>query len=297
MQTTRFDFDAIGTHWQIDIIDNIHPQMRSTLLEKIISLIEAFDKTYSRFRSDSLITTMSKKKGSYRLPDNAFSLMTLYKELYELTDHAFTPLIGQVLVDAGYDASYSLQPGVLQRPPDWDNVMEYSHPTLVIKQPVLLDIGAGGKGYLIDLVSSLLQTNQIYNFCVEAGGDMVYQTSSQKKLRVGLEHPDDPSQVIDVATILNQSICGSAGNRRKWGKFHHIINPHTLTSPQHLKATWVVAKTGLLADALSTCLFFVAPEKLKRFDFSYAIIYQDNSLAMSRSFPAKMFTVPSIEGK
>ena len=108
MQTTSLQFEAIGTHWQIDIPYDIDPQKREFLLEKITALIEDFDKTYSRFRPDSLITKMATKRGKYLLPKNAEKMFTFYKDLYELTDYSFTPLIGQVLVDAGYDAAYSL---------------------------------------------------------------------------------------------------------------------------------------------------------------------------------------------
>jgi thiamine biosynthesis lipoprotein len=292
MQTTSFTFEAIGTHWQIDIPQDTDSTNRTIILNEIIAVVENFDKTYSRFRADSLVTQMSQKKGLYLLPDNAKSLFKLYHELYQLTDHAFTPLIGQVLADAGYDATYSLKPKKLHKPPDWDEIIEYTHPNLLIKHTALLDFGAAGKGYLIDLVVNVLKKYKLDYFCVDAGGDMFYQTNGNEKLRVGLEHPDNPTQVIGVADIYNQSICASAGNRRRWGEFHHIMDPQSLASPHTIKATWVIAETGLLADGMATCLFFVQPKKLlKRYRFSYALIYEDDSLELSKDFPAKMFTV------
>ena len=78
-----------------------------------------------------------------------------------------------------------------------------------------MDFGAAGKGYLIDLVAKVLQKHKLDYFCVDAGGDMFYHNIGNEKLRVGLEHPDNPKQVIGVANIYNQSICASAGNRRR----------------------------------------------------------------------------------
>ncbi len=294
MLTTSFNFEAIGTHWQIDIPQSTDSAKRSLVLEEIIAVIDDFDATYSRFRSDSIVTQMSHKKGSYLLPDNAKTLFKLYKELYELTDHAFTPLIGQVLVEAGYDATYSLIPKKLHSPYYWEEAMDYEYPNLLMKNPSLLDFGAAGKGYLIDLVVEVLKKHKFEYFCVDAGGDIFYQNTQNEKLPVGLEHPDNPSQVIGVATIYNQSICASAGNRRRWREFHHIINPHTLSSPRSIKATWVIAKTGLLADAIATCLFFVPAKKLlKKYHFSYAIVNEDNSQEFSKDFPAELFTPDS----
>ena len=54
---------------------------------------------------------MARAAGQYHLPDDAKPMFDLYYKLYAATDGKCTPLIGQVLVDAGYDANYSLQVG------------------------------------------------------------------------------------------------------------------------------------------------------------------------------------------
>jgi len=252
--------------------------------------IEAFDKHYSRFRPDSLISEMAQRPGTYKLPADAKPLLDLYAHMYGLTDGAMTPLIGQLLTDAGYDAFYSLEPGPLRPVPAWDDVLEYKFPNLTLKKPALLDVGAAGKGYLVDIIAELIAGRGIKSFCIDAGGDIVQRDAGSRPLRVGLEHPGVTGHVIGVATITNQSLCGSAGNRRAWGAFNHIMDPHSRTSPKHIKALWVIADTALLADALATCLFFVSPAKLARYTFEYAIVYQDYSLGRSPGFPATFFT-------
>jgi len=290
MQVTSYTFEAIGTHWQIDIPIETAPQTRTFLTNEIMSVINQFDKTYSRFRADSLVMSMAQQAGTYQLPQNALPLLTLYETLYQLTEGAFTPLIGQVLADAGYDEIYSLKPKKLTRPPAWKDILTYTHPVITLQKPALLDIGGAGKGYLIDLVGDVLKKNAIPFFCVDAGGDILYYTNNHEKLRVGLEHPANASQVIGIVEIFNQSICASAGNRRRWGKFHHIIDPRTLLSPQNILGTWVIAETGLLADALATCLFFVSPKTLlKKFAFSYVVVYQDYTYDVSKDFPGELF--------
>jgi thiamine biosynthesis lipoprotein len=285
----RFRFPAIGTHWNVDIYEPLANQ--AEVLGTIKRRIATFDKHYSRFRDDSLVADMARTAGKYRLPPDAKPLFDLYCELYELSDGAVTPLIGQTLSDAGYDATYSLQPGTLRHPPAWDEALDYHFPTLVVKQPVLLDVGAAGKGYLVDIVGDVLQHYGVHTFCVDAGGDMLFRTVEAPALDVGLEHPGDARQVIGVAHLRNQSICGSAGNRRTWANFTHIIDPHTLMSPQHIRAVWVVADTTLLADMLTTALFFLPATNLQgRYTFEYALVRQDYSLERSAHFPASFFT-------
>ena len=284
----RYEFQAIGTHWKIDmrgtipLLQNIEP--------KIMARIELFDNVYSRFRADSLVTKMSQTAGEYVLPDDAQVLLEFYYELYCVTKGGVTPLIGQALVDAGYDADYRLTPRDIAAVPSWEEAMIYSFPRLTVAQPVLLDFGAAGKGYLVDLVAGLIQECGITDYTVNAGGDIYHYSKLAKTIRIGLEHPENADQVIGVIELHNESICGSAGNRRAWDKYTHHISPFTLSSPTLVRATWVTAKSALVADGLSTSLFFVEPEVLEsNYTFEYLMVYEDYSFKKSKNFTGDLF--------
>lgn len=240
-----------------------------------------------------MVATMAGKAGTYGLPSDAKKLFDTYKVFYDLTDGAMTPLAGQLLADAGYDSNYSFKPGALRSLPSWDEVLDYDFPVLKLAQPVKLDFGAAGKGYLVDIICELIKKSGVNAYCVDAGGDISYHNPSGQPMNIGLEHPEQPGQVIGVASIINQSICGSAGNRRAWEGFNHIIDPRNLKSPKHIKALWVSCKSTLLADALTTALYFVPAERLlKRYNFEYAILFEDFSLRHTPGFPATIFSQP-----
>ncbi len=287
MYPHSISFDAIGTHWKIDALEALSGEVERAIHERI----EKFDQAYSRFRSDSLVTKMADEGGTFTLPADAGPLFGLYETLYRTTQGAFTPLIGNVLSDAGYDASYSLAPKSIRPIEMWDDAITYSFPEITIKKGTLLDFGAGGKGYLVDLVADVLRSYHISSYCIDAGGDMRYEDEQATPLRVGLEHPLDTTKAIGVATLTNQCIAGSAGNRRAWGEYHHIIDPSTLRPTVDVSATWVIAKTALVADALATCLFFVAPESLAdEYKFEYLILDKEMRVKRSVHFPAELFT-------
>lgn len=287
--SAHFTFEAIGTTWKIDVPGDIDAAGKDELLSAIRARIDEFDRAYSRFRADSLVTEMSKKAGTYRLPDDALPMMTLYRELYDLTGGLVTPLVGQVLSDAGYDAKYSLRPRQAIAPARrWEDVMEYQHPFLTLYEPALLDFGALGKGYLIDIVAGVIRARGFESYTVDAGGDIAHRGGLP--FRVGLEDPEDARNAVGVAEIGNASIAGSAGNRRAWDRFHHIIDPVRVESPRHILGLWTVADTTMLADGLSTALFFVGPEKLMgKYAFEYALLFADRSAALSRGFPGSFF--------
>ena len=290
MNELQATFQAIGTHWNIRARTDLSEVAWEELLQIIRSCIDVFDKTYSRFRTDSLVSKMSQEAGSYELPQEGAPLLNFYRELYILTNGLVTPLIGQVIADAGYDATYSLKTKQPKTPPHWEDVIKQKGYVLTLKQPALLDFGAAGKGYLVDLVAEILARADIQEFSIDAGGDILHRSSSEQPIQVGLENPHDTSEVIGEVAIKNQSLCASAGSRRKWGKYHHIISPATLESPQDILATWVIADDTMTADGLATALFFVPATKLaSKFRFSYAILRSSMSLEYSGQFPIKVY--------
>jgi FAD:protein FMN transferase len=290
MQPFHLSFLAKGTYWNIDITKIPDSVNIEKLIRQIKDRIQLFDNTYSRFLSGSLVTKMSKKTGIYTLPPDGKKLLDLYHDMYQITQGSVTPLIGTLMEAAGYDARYSLKTKKVYSPPRWDDALEYSFPKLVVKKPVLLDFGAAGKGYLVDIIGKLLEDSEITNYCIDAGGDILYKSDQNSTLRVGLENPNNTNQVIGILELKKGSICSSAGNRRKWGKYHHIINPHTLTSPSPVQSTWVIAETAIIADALATALFFVPSIDLKLYHFEYLILYDDMSVEKSAGFNTELFT-------
>ena len=290
---TQDTFQAIGTHWQIELWGLASSQGKA-VCQKIRDRITIFEATYSRFRDDSLIARMAENAGMYTLPDDAKRMLDMYQKMYHFTGGDVTPLIGQALSDAGYDKNYSLQPKSIQTVPTWEETMRYDFPLLEIKRPALLDFGGIGKGALIDIVSELIENEGAENFVVNAGGDMFCK--NEQCVDVALQDPRDSSQAIGVAHILHGALCGSAGTYRHWAQFTHILNPHTLKSPKQNEAVWVYAASALEADALTTALYFASASDLcKHFRFEYAIIKAGGSLEVSNNFPAEIFT--SSKGK
>ncbi|MBP6913804.1 MAG: FAD:protein FMN transferase [Candidatus Levybacteria bacterium] len=288
MHPFSLQFEAIGTLW--DITAQISQNNSSELAEKIKKRINTFDKNYSRFRKDSIVYKIQKTPGVYTMPQDFDLMMTLYESLYRLTNGLFTPLIGDLLVSSGYDMNYSFKQGTLKNVLKWENTIDYRDLKLHIKTATILDFGGVGKGYLIDIISDIIREYS-NSFIIDAGGDILTIDSSNRKIKIGLEHPADNTKIIGVCEIQNKSICASSGNRRRWGKFHHIINPETKSSPQNIISTWVISDTAVISDALATCLFLVKPGLLeKAYKFEYLVLFDDYTFSISKNFPGELYT-------
>lgn len=248
-------FDAIGTGWRIDTAEPIPDGVRTAITHRI----ERFDRDWSRFRDDSLVSRIARAPGRYRMPDDAPELLALYRELYQSTGGRVSPLIGRALESLGYDAHYRLTPAATREAvPSWDAAISWDGEYLTTANPVLLDVGAAGKGYLVDLVSSLLADHGIPQHVVDASGDLI---SRGVPLRVALEHPLDPTKAVGVVELsggpTDAALCASASNRRVWGDgLHHVIDAVTGEPTPHVIATWAIAPTAAWADGAATALFF-----------------------------------------
>jgi thiamine biosynthesis lipoprotein len=277
----KWQFEAIGTSWSIETARPL-----GDFQQEIAKRIDEYDQTYSRFRTDSLVTKIGQTAGRYHFPADAEKMISLYRSLYDATDGAVSPLVGSALSEAGYDREYSLAPGIVHDVPAWDDVMQWSGVDVATKRPVLLDFGAAGKGYLVDIVADIIKQGGHDIFVIDASGDIYIYGTSQE---IGLENPYDNESVVGVARVGNASLCASATNRRAWGEWHHVIDAKTARPTNDYVATWVVAESAMVADGLATALFFVDPDKLYDWDFEYVRLDNHGRIEKSQGFVGELF--------
>ncbi len=284
-------FDAIGTVWRIDTPDELTAEARAAVSVRI----DRFDRDWSRFRKDSLVSRIAGTSGGgrYALPDDAPALLGWYRRLYEATGGRVSPLVGRTLETLGYDSAYRLTPAsaASRAPvPAWSDAVAWDGTHLDVAQPVVLDVGAAGKGYLVDIVGDLLAELGAGTSIVDAGGDL--RVRGDVSLRVGLEHPRDPSKVIGVVELRDGSLCASASNRRAWGDgLHHVLDAVTGVPTTTVIATWVLAPDALHADGLATALFFDAdPDLYRHPGVAWARMSSRGQVQHSADFPGELFT-------
>ena len=244
-------FEAIGTVWEIGSGRPLSAEDR----DAVAAIIDGFDRTWSRFRPDSVVSRLAASPGSVPPPGDATPMLDLYAELAEATGGAVNPLVGESLARRGYDAALSLRDrGPVAAPADWRSALAWSPDGLVLSEPATIDVGAIGKGRLVDLVHAALRSRGHTALVVDASGDLAV---SGPAVRVGLEHPYDPTLAIGVVELRDRALCASAVNRRAWGDgLHHVLDARTGEPVRTIAATWAIASSAMLADAAATALFF-----------------------------------------
>lgn len=292
---STWTFEAIGTRWQIDTARPLEPRVRAD----VEAAVETFDRTWSRFRGDSVVTAAAGAPGAWDVGMHGLGLLDHYDELHAATDGAVSPLVGQTLVDLGYDADYSLVPTGASTPVgDWaalrreGAVVVGRDGVLRTDRPLLLDVGAAGKGLLVDLVAAVV-SREVNQLTVDASGDLYHHGTAP--IRVALEHPGDATRAVGVLDVEpEQSLCASAVNRRTWGDgLHHVVDARTGRPTTDVVAAWVlVDQSCLWADGLATAHFF-APDPQVLLDLRphhFVRIHADGRVLRSPDLPGELFT-------
>ncbi len=293
LRATR-EFEAIGTRWRIDTAE---PLAASTIAA-VDDVIDRFDREWSRFRPDSVVAALARSGGAVDAPVDAAAMLGLSAEASGATGGAVNPLVGGALARRGYDAGSSLvDRGAEPAPPGWQQMLTWSDGRLALSEPATIDVGALGKGRLVDLVSVALREASIEPFVVDASGDLIVHGLAEGAAeRVALEHPNDPSRAIGVWEVSRGALCASAVNRRAWtghdgGGLHHVLDARTGEPVRTIVATWAVAGDAMTADAAATALFFDGGDAFAAaHDVEWVRMTSAGRVEWSRGCTAELFT-------
>lgn len=288
--TDVFSFPAIGTQFRISTARALPEGSRTDVL----ALCEDFDCVWSRFRADSLVTRIARAEhgGRFEIPARDLPLLDIYDRLGAVTHGAVNPLVGRDLELLGYDAEYSLRPdraALASRVTDsWPRDVRRVHSSLVTERSVVVDVGAAGKGHLVDLIAGVLADAGVDAFLVDGSGDLRHRGPAP--VRAGLEHPTMSGRVIGVVELQDESLCASATTRRTWGdRLHHVLDGRSGEPVTDVVATWVIAADTVTADGLATALFVADPASLEKFEFSWVRMLADGRIQWSNDFPGELY--------
>jgi len=152
------------------------------------------------------------------------------------------------------------------------------------KQEMGITLDGIAKGYIVDMASKTLLDHRIENHLVNAGGDIraIGTRRGRRPWTVAIQDPRKNGQHPDTIHLTDGAIATSGNyevyfDREKM--FHHIVDPGTGRSPHSNSSVSVIAPNAMEADALSTSVFVMNPERGIRFIDS---LPQCESLIISR---------------
>jgi thiamine biosynthesis lipoprotein len=175
-----------------------------------------------------------------------------------------------------------------------------THKTVLLKKRGMA-IGTGGiaKGYALDQAGAVLRGGGIDNYMIFGGGQVqVHGRREGRPWRVGIQHPRDPTSYFAALESTGASFSTSGDyehavfddSGRRW---HHIIDPKTGRPADKSLSVTIMSSEGIYADALSTAVFVLGPEKalkmLSRISYPAEAVIVDAD--------CKVHTTPKLEGQ
>ncbi len=277
-----YDF-AMGTALSADIYTvGMNEAEEKTFNDRIFQEIKKLDTNVISWRTPaSEVYKINNRKNGY----NDIALSSDLKELTEISldigektngalDISLRPLLNVWgIEDAESESDFKVPDNaslVLARSKCGFEDLNIENGRLHIKDDLILDFGATGKGYALDKARLFLkQNNKIKGAVIAVGGSiMTYGTKADGgPFVVGIRDPEgNEGDVMGILTV-NDAFISTSGSYEKYidkdGKrYHHIIDRDSMYPAESgLKSVTVIAPNGALSDGLSTALFILGIDK------------------------------------
>ena len=262
-----FYMDTIITV-KINIKNNINKDKIFDGIDKIYSKYQKLTNYYDNNSDIYYINNNDSKDEELTIDEDLYKILELSNTWKEKSNNKFNINIGKVLevwnkyrdnnlgipsIEELNNAYNSINELVLLG----NNKIKNTHPSI--------DLGAISKGYASEEVEKYLKDNNITDFIINAGGNVIVGTPSKKdKFSIGIKNPEEKNDIYKTIYGKDISVVTSGSYERFYEynnvRYSHIIDPDTLYPANNFLSVTVISKSSSIADILSTTLFILPLE-------------------------------------
>jgi thiamine biosynthesis lipoprotein len=209
-----------------------------------------------------------------------FGLLQLAAQIHADTEGAFDVAVGALIKAWGFFRG----PRRVPSPAELEAARHGSGTGLVllddlrrtvrfVRPGVEFNLGAIGKGYALDRLTAFLErAGKMSTVLLHGGHSSVYAKGSPDGERgwpIDLTHPANPERTLARVWLRDKALGTSAATyqyfEHEGRKFGHVLDPRTGWPAEGMASASVLAKTGALADALSTAFFVGGIDLARRY--------------------------------
>ena len=281
---------AFGTSYSVQYFSEDQIDY-SIQLDSIFDLINNSMSTYI----DTSIISRVNNNESVKVDNHFVNVFNTSKKIFDKTKGKFDPSIGILVNFWGFGPKFTNIPMDSLAIDNLKILVGFEKfkidDTNIVLRPKnsFLDFNAIAKGYTVDLISGLLDDNNINNYLVEIGGELRAKGSNLSKNNnwiIGIDEPRfDDSQNIFITTELNNVAMATSGVYRKYNidsngrRYAHILDPLSgIPARTNILSVSVISETCIEAYAYATALHLMNINEIEGFlvynkDLSVYIIY------------------------
>jgi len=269
---TRF---LLGTSVDIDVCRDPYPQEKIiSAFEEVWSRLEEISRRMNAYDEKSDVARINHSSGEpVETPNDIFQLIKKSQDYSHLTDGAFDITVGPLIELWRESTEKNIFPsseeiaevrkkiGFEKIQLLSENFIQKTHPSTRI------DLGGIAKGYGVDEAARILRKHGIRHFYINAGGDIYVggRNCEKKSWRIGVRDPQKKADLIGIVNVSDQAVTTSGDYEQffeiKGKRWSHIIDPRSGSPQKGIISATVIAPTATAADALSTALCVLDPQK------------------------------------
>ncbi|NWK69295.1 FAD:protein FMN transferase [Bacillus paramycoides] len=259
----------MGTIIHITVVTSHTEKNVKEKIKKAFLSFYSVEEVCSRFHQQSELRRLSMQSGkAIQVSQILFQVIHFAVQVADLTQGTFDPTLGHTLEKYGFNRHYLTGEKIVASTSVSANyqdiILDEEKRTVLLKKPLLLDLGAVAKGLAVDL--AVQELRDFEGFVIDAGGDLFASGTNEKEepWTIGIQHPFQKEKTICKVRLTNQAVCTSGSYERKSSVHfneHHLIHPHLGTSQSNIVSCTVIAPFTMLADAFSTAAFLLGKKE------------------------------------
>ena len=261
---------ALGTDVKITVLDRDEEIARKGI-DSALNKIEHVEQLMSLYRQDSQLSLLN-RKGVLRNPNP--DLVTVLRKsmgLSKLTDGAFDVTVQPLWNLYNRHAQSGSLPSEneiakVRSRIGWEHVGIEEDIIFFDRPGMQVTLNGVAQGMAADFARQALEEEGIRDALIDAGEFNAIGSPRRKDAwHIAVQHPRQEGNIAKTG-LQGRCLSTSGDYGTKFSddyRHHHLFDPRTGISPTELSALSVAAPTALEADALSTALFVLGPDKAK----------------------------------
>lgn len=268
-------------------------------IDQAFTSIQHFSDMIDFFSEKSELSQINRNAGikAVTVSPDTLAVINIALQVAEKSGGAFDPTMGPVV--KLWDFYAKAKPSderIMEKLPlvDYRDVLvDNKKSTVFLKiSGMSLDLGGIAKGYAADLASDSLAKSGIRAGLIAAAGDIrsFGVKPDGKPWLIGIQNPrqkNSADEIIGTIKLGNEAVSTSGDYQRYFildgQRYHHLLDPGTGYPSYRCRSVSIIADKGVLADAFSTAIFILGPEKgleLARDEGIHAIIVDNEGTVL-----------------
>lgn len=178
---------------------------------------------------------------------------------------------------------------------DWWQLSVGASQIRLLRPGAAVTLNGIAQGFAADRAQAVLRQHGIEHALVDAGElAPLGQKPRDQAWTAAIQHPREPDAYIALARLDGRCLATSGDYASSFGsdrRDHHIFDPRTGRSPTELASVSIAAPSAMLADALSTAVFVLGPERglqlIERYQNTDALlVHKDGRVVSTEGFPS-----------